>query len=47
VENEEMVTISKEEYDDLLQDQKILQCLQRAGVDNWEWYDDALSDIDN
>lgn len=39
---EETVTISKEEYESLLEDQKLLQCLQGAGVDNWEGYDYAL-----
>ena len=36
------ITISKEEYESLLEDQKLLQCLQGAGVDNWEGYDYAL-----
>ncbi len=39
---EETVTISKEEYESLLEDQKLLQCLQDAGVDNWEGYDYAM-----
>jgi len=36
------ITISKEEYEELLKDQKLLQCLQGAGVDNWEGYDYAI-----
>lgn len=39
---EETVTISKKEYEELLEDQLLLQCLQGAGVDNWEGYDYAL-----
>lgn len=38
----ETVTISKEEYDSLLEDQHMLQCLQGAGVDNWSGYDLAI-----
>ena len=38
----ETVTISKEEYDSLLEDQHMLQCLQGAGVDNWAGYDLAI-----
>jgi hypothetical protein len=36
------ITISKEEYEELLKDQKLLQCLQGAGVDNWSGYDYAM-----
>tara|TARA_R110000787_G_scaffold16774_13_gene52620 strand:+ start:324 stop:479 length:156 start_codon:yes stop_codon:yes gene_type:complete len=32
---EETVVISKKEYDDLLEAQLWLQCLENAGVDNW------------
>lgn len=39
---EETVTISKKEYEELLEDQLLLQCLQGAGVDNWEGYDCAI-----
>lgn len=37
-----MVTISKKEYDELLDDSFFLECLTGAGVDNWEGYDYAL-----
>ena len=37
----ETVTISKEEYESLLEDRKWLQALENAGVDNWEGYDYA------
>jgi hypothetical protein len=33
---EEMITITKKEYDDLRTSQYWLQCLEEAGVDNWE-----------
>jgi hypothetical protein len=36
------ITISKKEYEELLKDQKLLQALQGAGVDNWEGYDYAI-----
>ena len=37
----EMVTISKKEYDKLKEDSKFLDCLKGAGVDNWIGYSDA------
>lgn len=37
----ETVTISLEEYNDLLDDKIILLALQNAGVDNWSGYDYA------
>lgn len=43
--SEEMVTITKSEYDELLNDSRILQALYAGGVDNWEWYDEALSEL--
>lgn len=36
-----MVTIPKEEYGELLEDQRFLQALEAAGVDNWVGYDIA------
>jgi hypothetical protein len=38
----ETVTISKEEYESLLDDQHKLECLEAAGVDNWQGYSDAM-----
>lgn len=38
----EMITILKEEYDKLKDDQLFLMHLQGAGVDNWEGYDIAV-----
>ena len=40
--SEETITISKKEYEQLQKDQWFLQCLQGAGVDNWEGYDYAI-----
>lgn len=40
----ETVTISKKEYDSLLDDAKWRMALEAGGVDNWEWYHDSLSE---
>ena len=40
--SEEMVTITKKEYDSLLEDSFFLECLRGAGVDNWSGYDYAI-----
>lgn len=37
----EMVSISKEEYEILLSRIDFLNCLEACGVDNWEGYGDA------
>lgn len=39
---EETITITKKEYDQLVEDQRFLYALQGAGVDNWEGYSYAL-----
>lgn len=38
----EMVTITKNEYDRLLKQVDWLQCLEVAGVDNWDGIEDAM-----
>lgn len=43
---EEKVEITVKEYKRLLESQRILDALEAAGVDNWEWYGDALSSLD-
>ena len=43
---QETVTISKEEYESLLEDSRLLGALQAAGVDNWEGYDNACELLD-
>lgn len=41
MENQEMVTITKKEYEELLNDSAFLSCLEACGVDNWSGYSDA------
>jgi len=43
---EEMVTITKKEYDKLVEDSKLLDALHSGGVDNWEWYEDAIEAVE-
>ncbi len=38
----EMVTIPKALHEQLLRDSELLNCLRRAGVDNWLGWDDAI-----
>jgi hypothetical protein len=40
----EMVTISKSEYESLLEDADKLSRLEAYGVDNWSGYSDAMRD---
>ena len=40
----ETVEISKREYEDLLDSARLLRCLESSGVDNWEWYDEAMKE---
>jgi len=47
-----MKLISKEELADLIRDSIKLSYLEAGGVDNWTWYDEALTeyneaDLDN
>ena len=35
------VTISRDEYDELIQALELLNCLEACGVDNWSGYSDA------
>lgn len=39
---EKMITIPFSEYEALKQDAEILAKLYAAGVDNWEWYGEAM-----
>lgn len=39
----EMVSIPKKQFEKLLNDQRLLQCLRNNGVDNWDFWDDSLS----
>jgi len=40
---EETITIPKKEYDELIHDSEFLNALRSCGVDNWEWYDEAIN----
>lgn len=40
------IVIKADDYLDLLQDSIKLNALEAGGVDNWEWYGEALEDID-
>ncbi len=42
-----MKLISKEELADLIRASIKLSYLESGGVDNWTWYDEALSDYCN
>ena len=39
---QDQVTISKQEYDSLVEDSKWLSYLEAAGVDNWQGIDEAI-----
>jgi hypothetical protein len=41
---QETVTIPKSEYDQLRRDSIALECLEGSGVDNWDWYGDAMKE---
>lgn len=41
--NVEMITIPKSEYDRLCEDSLMLNCLEAAGVDNWDGFDEAIN----
>ena len=45
--NETMVSISFQEYNQLLKDSDFLNCLRNAGVDNWGGYDYACEEYNN
>lgn len=40
----ETITITCKEYRQLRNDSLFLSILQDYGVDNWEWYDDAVDE---
>lgn len=41
-EDEKFVTITRKEYERLLDSEHKLECLDAAGVDNWGGYGDAM-----
>lgn len=44
---EDPITISRKEYNDLLDQLHWLQCLENAGVDNWSGWDYALEEYNS
>lgn len=42
VESEGFKVVDSDEYEELLNDSLFLNCLQNNGVDNWDWYDEAV-----
>lgn len=42
--SEETITITKKEYEELSNDSLLLSFLEGHGVDNWQGYDDAISE---
>ena len=38
---EDSIVIQKKRYEELLESEEFLGCLQAAGVDNWEGYEQA------
>lgn len=38
------ITISLDLFHDLMEARNKLDALENAGVDNWEWYDDAMAE---
>ena len=40
--DDKKISISEEEYEALLNDSILLNCLQMMGVDNWDGYGDAI-----
>lgn len=39
--------IDQARYDELIKAEKKLRALEGHGVDNWEWYDDAMEELEN
>ena len=44
---EDTITISVERYNELIRSENILNALYAGGVDNWEWYEEALENMDD
>lgn len=42
----EIVAITKPALEHLLRRSRILEALENAGVDNWEWYGDAMATLE-
>jgi|WetSurMetagenome_2_1015567.scaffolds.fasta_scaffold00725_33 hypothetical protein len=46
-EDDETITISKKEYNEMKHDSDVLSALYRAGVDNWDGYDYAMEMLED
>lgn len=44
--DEKSVIVPIGAYIEMLKDQRVLDALRAGGVDNWEWYDTALDEVD-
>lgn len=44
VESENFKIIPSEEYEEMYDDGLFLNCLRNNGVDNWEWYSEAVEE---
>ena len=40
--DDKKISISEEEYETLLNDSILLNCLEMMGVDNWDGYNEAI-----
>lgn len=40
-----MISIPIEQYNSLQEESLFLNCLRNAGVDNWDWYDEAVKEF--
>ncbi len=47
LEAEKSMVITVARYEELLKAEKILNALRRGGVDNWEWYGDAMDILED
>ena len=47
VESENFKIIPSEEYEEMYDDSLFLNCLRNNGVDNWEWYSEAVEEYQN
>ena len=45
--DKEYVTILRDEYEQLIRDSLMLDCLDNHGVDNWGGYSDAMNDFND
>ena len=44
VESEGFKIVDSDEYEELLDDSLFLNCLRNNGVDNWDWYSEAVEE---